>query len=140
MPRRKNNLPDGLTTPQELALSALLEGKGAAAAAQAAGVAPDVLTAWRTTDPAFAAALRTRQAQAWDDFRDRAAHLAARALDTLAELLDVDDPKAKLSAARAILALANPPAPAQPSATTAEAVAQQWAENERMADALTPTW
>ena len=127
MVRRTPPPQDTLTAPQALALAALLEGQSTGAAATAASVDPATVATWRETDAAFAAALRTAQARAWADFQSRAAHLTGRALEALAALLEAEDPKARLAAARAVLALAPPPAAARPVAITPEALERQWA-------------
>ena len=92
-----------LTPDQAAALDLLLAGQTVTTAAAAVGVARETVSRWRNSDPAFMAAYNAAVKAAYDAGQARLLDARARAVDTLAGLLDSDDPATALKAAASLL-------------------------------------
>lgn len=92
-----------LTPDQAAALDLLLSGQTITAAAAAVGVARETVSRWRNSDPAFQAAYNAVLQSAHDAMSKKLLDARARAIDTLAGLLDSDDQATALKAAAALL-------------------------------------
>lgn len=92
-----------LTPDQAAALELLLSGQTITAAAAAVGVARETVSRWRNSDPAFQAAYNAALQSAHDAMGKKLLDARARAIDTLADLLDADDHGLALKAAAALL-------------------------------------
>ena len=80
-----------LEADQAAALDLLLAGQTVTAAAAAVGVARETVSRWRNNDPAFQAAYNAALQSAHDAMSKKLIDARARAIDTLAGLLDSDD-------------------------------------------------
>jgi hypothetical protein len=94
------DLPDN----QRLALEALVAGKKRTEAAEAAGVTRQTVHRW-LLDPVFLAALHQARCEAWTEVTGELHAHALHAVGALAAVLDCDQPRARILAARAILDL-----------------------------------
>lgn len=104
MTRRGYEAPKYELTPdQAAALDLLLSGQTITAAAAAVGVARETVSRWRNSDPAFQAAYNAALQSAHDAMSKKLLDARARAIDTLAGLLDSDDQATALKAAAALL-------------------------------------
>ena len=92
-----------LEADQAAALDLLLAGQTVTAAAAAVGVARETVSRWRNNDPAFQAAYNAALQSAHDAMSKKLIDARARAIDTLAGLLDSDDQATALKAAAALL-------------------------------------
>jgi hypothetical protein len=92
-----------LTPDQAAALDLLLAGQTITAAAAAVGVARETVSRWRNSDPAFMGALNSALQSAHDAMTKKLLDARARAIDTLADLLDSDDQAIALKSAAALL-------------------------------------
>ena len=92
-----------LTPEQAAALELLLSGQNITAAAEAVGVARETVSRWRNSDPAFQAAYNAALQSAHDAMGKKLLDARARAIDTLADLLEADDHGLALKAAAALL-------------------------------------
>jgi hypothetical protein len=99
--------PGALTSAQHIALTALVSGKTATAAAQSAGVNRETVSRWLHHDPAFQAELGRQRAALHAAVDDRLRTLTGQALDTLETLMTVGSHQNKLKAALSVLALAD---------------------------------
>jgi len=106
---QRSATPGGLTAPQEAALEALLAGATVTDAAAAAGVDRVTLWRWRTTVPAFEAALNTGRVQLREAYQGRLYALAGRAVDTVEAAVEGGDVKAALAVLRGLELLARVP-------------------------------
>lgn len=92
-----------LTPDQAAALELLLSGQTITAAAAAVGVARETVSRWRNSDPAFLGAYNAALQSAHDAMSKKLLDARARAIDTLADLLEADDHGLALKAAAALL-------------------------------------
>ena len=92
-----------LEADQAAALDLLLAGQTVTAAAAAVGVARETVSRWRNNDPAFQAAYNAALQSAHDAMSKKLLDARARAIDTLADLLEADDRALALKAAAALL-------------------------------------
>ena len=92
-----------LTPDQAAALELLLSGQTITAAAAAVGVARETVSRWRNSDPAFLGAYNAALQSAHDAMSKKLLDARARAIDTLADLLEEDDHGLALKAAAALL-------------------------------------
>lgn len=92
-----------LTPDQAAALELLLSGQTITAAAAAVGVARETVSRWRNNDPAFQGAYNAALQSAYDAMSKKLLDARARAIDTLADLLEADDHGLALKAAAALL-------------------------------------
>lgn len=92
-----------LTPDQAKALDLVLAGQTITAAAAAVGVARETVSRWRNSDPAFQGAYNAALQSAHDAMSKKLLDARARAIDTLADLLDADDKGLALKAAAALL-------------------------------------
>jgi hypothetical protein len=94
-----------LTVPQEKALVALLRGQTLTEAATTAGVSRQTVSEWLHRHPSFAAQLTARRLELREGI-DRGLETAgAAAVRTLVLLMDDDDSRVCLAAARTVLEL-----------------------------------
>ena len=100
---RKAYQPYELTPEQAAALELLLSGQNITAAAEAVGVARETVSRWRNSDPAFLGAYNAALQSAHDAMSKKLLDARARAIDTLADLLEEDDHGLALKAAAALL-------------------------------------
>lgn len=106
-------------------MTALLSGSNLTEAATAAGVVRQTVAAWLGEDPVFIAEHRSRRAELWTAVRNRLEVRLVKAADTVAALLDHEDPRMQLAAARVLLDLGaryfpEPPVPATPEEAAEE--------------------
>lgn len=135
-----------LSAQQDHALAALLGGATVTAAAEAAGVSRQTVSGWVNRDSAFVAELRNRAAELRTAAMARLEAAVPTALDTLAELLEHNDWRARVAAADRILRALDRPRPSlEPGEATAESVKVARERDERQArnladllDSLTP--
>ncbi len=92
-----------LTPDQAAALDLLLAGQTVTAAAAAVGVARETVSRWRNSDPAFQGAYNAALQSAHDAMGKKLLDARARAIDTLADLLESDDQAIALKSAAALL-------------------------------------
>ncbi len=94
-------------SPKQLAVIELLAfGHGDELAAQEVGVHRVTVARWRLYNPAFEAALRDRLRDVWESAVHRLRSLVPRALDTLHQVLETGDDRARVRAAVEIIRLA----------------------------------
>ena len=103
MARRNEPKTYTLEADQAAALDLLLSGQTVTAAAAAVGVARETVSRWRNNDPAFQAAYNAALQSAHDAMSKKLLDARARAIDTLADLLEADDRALALKAAAALL-------------------------------------
>jgi hypothetical protein len=94
------DLPDN----QRLALEALVAGQKRTEAAEAAGVTRKTVHRW-LLDPVFLTALHQARCEAWTEVTGELHAHGLHAVRTLAAVLDCDQPRARVLAARAVLEL-----------------------------------
>ncbi|MBI4575864.1 MAG: hypothetical protein HY722_06330 [Planctomycetes bacterium] len=116
---------------------ALLSGATVTEAAVAAGVQRTTVSAWLNSDAVFVAELRARRAELWDALRCRLVDRAAGAVDAVAELLGHEDWRARVAAARLLLAgLEVAEVHDRPSRERPEDVAGEWRRDEELRSIL----
>ena len=103
MARRNDPKNYELSPDQAAALDLLLAGQTATAAAAAVGVARETVSRWRNSDPAFQGAYNAALQSAHDAMAKKLLDARARAIDTLADLLESDDQAIALKSAAALL-------------------------------------
>jgi len=121
---RQGHPADGLSVAQIAAVDALMAGATDAAAADAAGVTRQTVSAWKNHHPAVVAALNAGRRDLWDHAADRLRGLVPMAIDVLEVTLGaaVPDPKTAMDVLR-LAGLAERAAPLTPTGpTTAAAV------------------
>jgi len=93
---------DGLSVAQIAAVDALLAGATDAAAATAAGVTRQTVSAWKNHHPAVVAALNAGRRDLWDHAADRLRGLVPMAIDALEATLGaaLPDPKTAMDVLR----------------------------------------
>lgn len=92
---------------RERAIMCLLSERTLGAAAKTAGVAERTLRRWLTDDDAFKASLAEARRTAFEAGLSRVQAIAAKAIDTLEDLLRKgEQPSVRLGAARAVVELA----------------------------------
>ena len=94
-----------LSGPQHVALTALAAGSTVTAAAEAAGVSRQTVSDWLHHDAEFASELLSRREEQWAALRTRLELITTKAVATVAELLDHEDPRIQLAAVSRIFAL-----------------------------------
>ena len=92
-----------LSPDQAAALDLLLTGQTITATAAKVGVARETVSRWRNGDPAFMGALNSALQSAHDAMTQKLLDARARAIDTLADLLESDDPAIAFKSAAALL-------------------------------------
>ncbi len=112
--------PVALTPAQEVVIAQLLAGKTQADAAQEAGLRPEQVSRWKSSDPVFIAEFNRRTLELWESNRAELLDLAREARKTLRNLLTSENDSIRLRAAVSILNAQQQPAPGLP--TTAQAV------------------
>lgn len=90
-----------LSAEQEKALESLMAGESAAAAAKEAGVSRMTIYRWRSTDPAFQAALAAWEAETVALNRYRLATVAGMAVSVIAQAVEKGDKAAALAVLKA---------------------------------------
>ncbi|RME79662.1 MAG: hypothetical protein D6784_00380 [Chloroflexi bacterium] len=89
-----------LTPQQAQVIAHLVAGMSQAEAARQVGVAAETISRWKANNPAFVAAYNQAKQAQWDAVTMKLDGLANLAVDTLADLLQDDDPKVRLQAVR----------------------------------------
>jgi hypothetical protein len=85
-----------LPPDQEVALVAIMEGKGALVTARRAGVSRSTIHRWRTRDPRFIAAMNLWRREVKQSIGDSMALMTEKALAILAAALDKQDLRAAM--------------------------------------------
>jgi hypothetical protein len=119
---------DRLSPEQVLALTALLEGKTNAEAAQRAGVARETVSRWFARDAAFVACYRNRKAEIMQKAAGELSCLVHDAINAMRELVGQrNDPGIRLKAAMRILEWNNVTRPDEyPVDVSAEDIETDW--------------
>jgi hypothetical protein len=114
----------GLTLAQQSAIDLLAAGKTDTEVAGLLSVSRPTVSKWRLYDPHFQAALHSRRAAIWGAAGDRLRSLVPKALDVLADILDVSkDESTRSKVAFQILHLSQlSPAAAQIGSTDADQI------------------
>ena len=94
-----------LSAPQHVALTALAAGSTVTAAAEAANVSRQTVSDWLHHDAEFASELLSRRDEQWAALRARLELITTKAVATVAELLDHEDPRIRLAAVARIFTL-----------------------------------
>jgi hypothetical protein len=131
--------PDELSPAQELALTALLEGRTHAEAAERAGVCRVTVTRWVNGDSAFMAAVRNRRGELTRADAHALASLRSDAIAAMRELVTQrDDPGIRLKAAVRILAWTGSDDAPRTDVTVREVEIEMMeaAESDRLREAL----
>jgi hypothetical protein len=117
-----------LSSEQVLALTALLEGKTNAEAAQRAGVARETVSRWFARDAVFVACYKNRKAEIMQKAAGELSSLVHDAIGAMRELVtQKNDPGIRLPAAMRILEWTNVTRPADyPVDVTAEDIETDW--------------
>lgn len=126
MPRNATRAtePQGLEPRQLTAIESLLTGSTITDAATAAGVDRGTVHRWLKDDLDFQATLNGRRAALYQEFSDRLAGLAPRAIDVLAGALDMGDVKAAVSILKGLGLLSGERPPTGEKSRTALQLAQ----------------
>ena len=105
-----------LTSQQDQVISLMLAGQTQREVAEAAGVAPETISRWRSGHAVFVATLNQRRHELWEGQRERLANLAGAAVDTLEDLMKSETESVRLRAALAVLktTVAEPPGETDP--------------------------
>jgi hypothetical protein len=92
-----------LTAEQEQVVGLLLEGKAPAEAAEMAGIDMSKVRGWLSGNTLFAARLNAQRQEIWDANVAQLRGLAGKAITTLGELLDHNNPSIQLRTAGIVL-------------------------------------
>jgi hypothetical protein len=107
---------ENLSSAQLKAVCLLASGESVTDTAVAVGVARQTLSGWKNHNSAFQAELARKQAEIWNESRERLRTALPKATEVLISALDDDSPRVRLSAARTVISLngeLNKPLPPQ---------------------------
>lgn len=121
----------GLTLAQQNAVDLLAVGKNDTQTAKALNLNRVTVTRWRLYSPEFRAALADQRAAIWGASADRLRALLPKALDVLADALELSDESDRVTVALALLKLAGPLPIVPTEPTEAEEYVRQQVERER---------
>ena len=122
-----------LTPQQDQVISLMLAGQTQREVAQAAGVAPETISRWRSGHAVFVATLNQRRHELWRGQRERLANLAGEAVGTLKDLMKSESDSIRLRAAVAVLRTQAEP----PGETDPDRLQRKWEQDavfERLLD------
>jgi hypothetical protein len=111
--------PSSLTPMQRHAASLITSGKSKRQVSKTCGVSPQTMTAW-TQSPAFSSLVDSLLAVVEKETQQALHGLRQRAVETLAQLMEVGPPAIRLQAARTVLEATHRPLDQGPAAQQTE--------------------